>query len=261
MLVPKVITITAKAGAEGRLFGSVTTADVVDAVAAQTGIELDRRKLHLDEPIKTVGTHEVPASCTPTSSSRSPSRSPRPSTAGQRRRASRPSPTVHTRGPTMHRVFPKRVPTSSTDKRRFSTSAPQLRLARVTANGRRILRHPATTRRGWAGSAAQPPGRGVAARRDAAVGQTRSPSAIEVVSRDDFYKPAHGHIFEAITSLYGVRRAGRPGHRRRGAAPRRPARRDRRAERARRSAGDHAGDLQRGRATPTSSRSTRCCAG
>ncbi len=61
VLVPKVITITAKAGAEGRLFGSVTTADVVDAVASQTGIELDRRKLHLAEPIKTVGTHEVPA--------------------------------------------------------------------------------------------------------------------------------------------------------------------------------------------------------
>ena len=61
MLVPKVITITAKAGTEGRLFGSVTSADVVDAVASQTGIELDRRKLHLDEPIKTLGTHEVPA--------------------------------------------------------------------------------------------------------------------------------------------------------------------------------------------------------
>ena len=61
VLVPKVITIAAKAGAEGRLFGSVTTADVVDAVASQTGIELDRRKLHLAEPIKTVGTHEVPA--------------------------------------------------------------------------------------------------------------------------------------------------------------------------------------------------------
>jgi large subunit ribosomal protein L9 len=61
VLVPKVITIPAKAGAEGRLFGSVTSSDVVDAVAAQTGIELDRRKLHLAEPIKTLGTHEVPA--------------------------------------------------------------------------------------------------------------------------------------------------------------------------------------------------------
>ena len=60
VLVPKVITITAKAGNEGRLFGSVTSADVVDAVASQTGIELDRRKLNLAEPIKTLGTHEVP---------------------------------------------------------------------------------------------------------------------------------------------------------------------------------------------------------
>ena len=36
-LVPKIITITAKAGTEGKLFGSVTTADVVDAVREQTG--------------------------------------------------------------------------------------------------------------------------------------------------------------------------------------------------------------------------------
>jgi large subunit ribosomal protein L9 len=61
VLVPKVITITAKAGTEGRLFGSVTSADIVDAIAAQAGIDLDRRKLHLAEPIKTLGTHEVPA--------------------------------------------------------------------------------------------------------------------------------------------------------------------------------------------------------
>ena len=59
-LVPAVIRITARAGAEGRLFGSVTAADVVDAVGAQTGVVLDRRRLHLDEPIKSLGTHEVP---------------------------------------------------------------------------------------------------------------------------------------------------------------------------------------------------------
>ena len=51
-LVPQVITITAKAGAGGRLFGSVTAADIVEAVEAQTGIMLDRRRLLLDEPIK-----------------------------------------------------------------------------------------------------------------------------------------------------------------------------------------------------------------
>jgi large subunit ribosomal protein L9 len=59
-LVASVIRIPVKAGAEGRLFGSVTTADVVEAVQAQAGVELDRRRLHLAEPIKTLGTHEVP---------------------------------------------------------------------------------------------------------------------------------------------------------------------------------------------------------
>jgi large subunit ribosomal protein L9 len=59
-LVPTVITIKAKAGAEGKLFGSVTPADIVDAVKAQTGIDLDRRKLGAHEAIKSVGTHEIP---------------------------------------------------------------------------------------------------------------------------------------------------------------------------------------------------------
>ena len=60
-LVPKVVTITARAGAEGKLFGSVSVAEIADAVASQTGVEIDRRQLHLEEPIKTVGTHLVPA--------------------------------------------------------------------------------------------------------------------------------------------------------------------------------------------------------
>lgn len=60
-LVPKVITVTAKAGPEGKLFGSVTAADVVEAVKAQTDIELDRRQLEV-ELIKTTGQHTVTAS-------------------------------------------------------------------------------------------------------------------------------------------------------------------------------------------------------
>lgn len=64
-LVPRVVTIAARAGAEGKLFGSVTTADIAEAVAAQTGIEVDRRKLHLDEPIKSLGQHLVPAKLHP----------------------------------------------------------------------------------------------------------------------------------------------------------------------------------------------------
>ena len=59
-LVPMVIRVPARAGTEGRLFGSVTSADLVDAVSQQAHVELDRRRLQLDEPIKSVGTHEVP---------------------------------------------------------------------------------------------------------------------------------------------------------------------------------------------------------
>ena len=58
---PPPITITARAGAEGRLFGSVTTADIAEAIAAQTGIELDRTQAaprRADQG--TVGTHPVP---------------------------------------------------------------------------------------------------------------------------------------------------------------------------------------------------------
>jgi large subunit ribosomal protein L9 len=60
-LVPKVITVQAKAGAEGKLFGSVTAADIVDAVADQTGIELDRRNVEF-EPAKAVGDYTATAS-------------------------------------------------------------------------------------------------------------------------------------------------------------------------------------------------------
>jgi large subunit ribosomal protein L9 len=54
------VTITARAGAEGRLFGSVTTTDIAEAVQTQTGAVLDRRKIQLAEPLKAVGTHVVP---------------------------------------------------------------------------------------------------------------------------------------------------------------------------------------------------------
>lgn len=60
-LVPKVIAVSAKAGPEGKLFGSVTAADVVEAVKAQTGIDLDRKQVHVDT-IKTLGQHTVTAS-------------------------------------------------------------------------------------------------------------------------------------------------------------------------------------------------------
>jgi large subunit ribosomal protein L9 len=60
-LVPKVITVEAKAASEGKLFGSVTAGDIVDAVKAQTDIDLDRKQLDVDA-IKTTGQHTVTAS-------------------------------------------------------------------------------------------------------------------------------------------------------------------------------------------------------
>ena len=59
-LVATPITIAVKAGAEGRLFGSVTAADVAAAIEAQTHVSIDRRKLHVDH-IKAIGTHSVTA--------------------------------------------------------------------------------------------------------------------------------------------------------------------------------------------------------
>jgi len=60
VLVPAVVRVRARAGTEGRLFGSVTSTDLAEAVKAQTGVELDRRRIHLDEAIKSIGTHAVP---------------------------------------------------------------------------------------------------------------------------------------------------------------------------------------------------------
>ena len=53
------VVVSAKAGEEGRLFGSVTAADIAEALSAQAGVEVDRKDVHLDEPIRSVGTHEV----------------------------------------------------------------------------------------------------------------------------------------------------------------------------------------------------------
>lgn len=59
-LVPKVFTVSAKAGSEGRLFGSVTSADIATAVEEQAGAQLDRKQIQLADPIRSLGTHTVP---------------------------------------------------------------------------------------------------------------------------------------------------------------------------------------------------------
>jgi large subunit ribosomal protein L9 len=58
-LIGTPIKIAAHAGEEGKLFGSVTATDIVDAIGTQSGIRVDRHDVHLDEPIRSVGTHEV----------------------------------------------------------------------------------------------------------------------------------------------------------------------------------------------------------
>ena len=61
-LVPMIIRIPARAGSgnQAKLFGSITSADVAEAVEEQAKVTLDRRRLQLDEPIKSLGTHEIP---------------------------------------------------------------------------------------------------------------------------------------------------------------------------------------------------------
>jgi large subunit ribosomal protein L9 len=53
------LVIAMKVGEEGRLFGSVTNIQIEKALRAK-GLDIDRRKIHLNEPIKTAGEHEVP---------------------------------------------------------------------------------------------------------------------------------------------------------------------------------------------------------
>jgi large subunit ribosomal protein L9 len=55
-----VLTIAHRAGEDGRLFGSVTAQEIVDAVKQARGLKLDKRRVQLAEPIRTTGTHMVP---------------------------------------------------------------------------------------------------------------------------------------------------------------------------------------------------------
>ncbi|HEX4109440.1 MAG TPA: 50S ribosomal protein L9 [Solirubrobacteraceae bacterium] len=54
-----VLTIPAQAGEDGRLFGSITPQDIVDAVRDARGLKIDRRRVHMVEPIRSVGTYMV----------------------------------------------------------------------------------------------------------------------------------------------------------------------------------------------------------
>lgn len=60
VLAGATLRIPARAGGKGKLFGSVSAADIAAAAHEQKGVDLDRHQVALDEPIKLVGTHEVP---------------------------------------------------------------------------------------------------------------------------------------------------------------------------------------------------------
>ncbi|GAC1439558.1 MAG: 50S ribosomal protein L9 [Solirubrobacteraceae bacterium] len=59
LLSKTVLTISQQAGDDGRLFGSVTSQDIVDAIRDARGMKIDKRKVALDDPIRSVGTYMV----------------------------------------------------------------------------------------------------------------------------------------------------------------------------------------------------------
>ena len=58
-LEPVVIKLKLQAGPDGRLFGSVTSKDIADELEKSTGVKLDKKKIMLDDPIKSYGTYTI----------------------------------------------------------------------------------------------------------------------------------------------------------------------------------------------------------
>ena len=65
LLSKTVLTISHRAGEDAKLFGSVTAKEIVDAIQQARGLRLDHRKVHLDEPIRELGTHMVEIEVSP----------------------------------------------------------------------------------------------------------------------------------------------------------------------------------------------------
>jgi large subunit ribosomal protein L9 len=59
LLAKTVLTIQHRAGEDGKLFGSVTSAEIADAINEARGLRVDRRKIQLEEPIRQIGTYMV----------------------------------------------------------------------------------------------------------------------------------------------------------------------------------------------------------
>ena len=56
----KKVTVKIKVGEGGRIFGSISTKEVAQAATEQVGLELDKKKMQLTDPIKALGTYEIP---------------------------------------------------------------------------------------------------------------------------------------------------------------------------------------------------------
>ncbi len=59
-LTGKTVTVPAKAGANDRLYGSITAQDIADAIKTSLGVAVDKRKVQLIDPIKAMGTYTIP---------------------------------------------------------------------------------------------------------------------------------------------------------------------------------------------------------
>ena len=59
LLSKTVLTINHRAGEDGKLFGSVTSSEIADAISEARGLRIDRKKIRLDEPIREIGTYMV----------------------------------------------------------------------------------------------------------------------------------------------------------------------------------------------------------
>jgi large subunit ribosomal protein L9 len=56
----KKVVVKIKCGEGGRIFGSVSTKEIAAAAKEQTGLDLDKKKMQLNDPIKALGTYEIP---------------------------------------------------------------------------------------------------------------------------------------------------------------------------------------------------------
>jgi large subunit ribosomal protein L9 len=70
LLSKTVLTIQHRAGEDGRLFGSVTAKEIADAIADARGLRIERKRIHLTEPIRSVGTYMVDVELAPETSAR-----------------------------------------------------------------------------------------------------------------------------------------------------------------------------------------------